>query len=143
MKAQPSRLPSDLAASVLSAARGGDPQEVFSKDFGAGSVKGGAIPPDDAGGQVNANTLPVPASAVEPVEQAPVEVKDWSRKTYRLRPDQYSTLAALEALMSSENGRRITASELARQAFDLLFDRHQALLKRLRSARRPITDTQE
>jgi hypothetical protein len=131
------RLPSDLAASLLSAARGEDPQKSFSEVFGG------------RGATAEAPKVPViaekprpqmPPKATAPKPQSSIE-EGWSRKTYRLRPDQYRTLAALEALMTSESGRRVAVSELARDAFDLLIAKHKTLLSRLNAQEKPASET--
>ncbi len=130
------RLPSDLAASLLSAARGEDPQRSFSQVFGGGGAVEEPKPPVSA-------EKPRPQKApkvIAPKPKSSVE-EGWSRKTYRLRPDQYRTLAALEALLTSESGRRIAVSELARDAFDLLFAKHKTLLARLHPEEKSDSET--
>ncbi len=53
---------------------------------------------------------------------------DLTKKTYRLRPDQYEKLAMLHAKLLLEEHRHVGASALAREAFDLLFKRYSQLL---------------
>jgi hypothetical protein len=53
---------------------------------------------------------------------------DLTKKTYRLRPDQYEKLAMLHAMLLLEEHRHVGASALAREAFDLLFKRYSQLL---------------
>lgn len=129
------RLPSDLAASLLSAARGEDPQKNFSEVFGGGGATAEAprVP------VIAEKPRPQPPKAIATKPPSSIE-EGWSRKTYRLRPDQYRTIAALEALLTSESGRRIAVSELARDAFDLLIAKHKTLLSRL-NAPKPSSET--
>lgn len=130
------RLPSDLAASLLSAARGEDPQKSFSEVFGAGGAPAGEPKAPES---VEKPRVQKVTKAIARKLQSSVE-EGWSRKTYRLRPDQYRTLAALEALLTSESGRRINVSELARDAFDLLFTKHKTLLARLNAPEKPESE---
>jgi hypothetical protein len=130
------RLPSDLAASLLSAARGEDPQKSFSQVFGGGGTAEEPKAPVSAEKPRPQKT----PKAIAPKPQSSIE-EGWSRKTYRLRPDQYRTLAALEALLTSESGRRVAVSELARDAFDLLFGKHKTLLARLNAQEKPESET--
>lgn len=131
------RLPSDLAASLLSAARGEDPQKSFSEVFGGGGAAAAEAPKVPVIAE-----KPRPQMSPKPIAPKPPSSieEGWSRKTYRLRPDQYRTLAALEALLTSESGRRVAVSELARDAFDLLIAKHKTLLSRL-NAQKPASET--
>ncbi len=54
--------------------------------------------------------------------------RGWSKKTYRLRPDQYEKLALLQAQLLGNRHSRVGASELAREAFDLLFHKYTNML---------------
>lgn len=139
------RMPADAANELLAAAGDLDPQRSFSDVFGGGSVRPEATPPKPPapagkGAPETENRPPAP----KPEGKKPTDVRrpltgkkkdsleeGWSRKTYRLRPDQYMTLAKLSALRMSESGRFVTVSELAREAFDHLFSKHAKLLARL------------
>lgn len=134
MKKPSSRLPSDVGAAVLNA---GDPQADYSQVFGGGTVGASKAPEKtDAAKPATPETNP-PKRGSKPAARKLMKAKpepgNWSRKTYRLRPDQYQTLAVLEAILTSESGRRIAASELAREAFDLLFAKHKQVLARASS----------
>lgn len=133
------RLPAPLAEMLKTAGeRAGDPQAAFLRDF-AGE------PPLSQ--QASPAPVPVapaqqavePPAAIGPTPEAPAPMMDldgsddaeqrgWSKKTYRLRPDQYEKLALLQAQILGKRHARVGASELAREAFDLLFHRYAKML---------------
>lgn len=138
------RLPSALANNIIAAGRGADPQGTFSALFGGGTVRAAVqelapppappqpvrapVKPEDAGG--NGHAPGTTAAGNVPAARQDNAATVWSRKTYRLRPDQYTALAVLEALMTSQRGERINVSELAREAFDLLIEKYRPLIDR-------------
>lgn len=143
------RLPGPLAQMLRDAGeRAGDPQASFLRDFAAEAVapQPTAVPPPDAIAN-QPPPAPVPARptpraartsaaarhgsrAASSKREVPTEGMDpaWSKKTYRLRPDQYEKLALLQAYLLGDRHARIGASELAREAFDLLFNRYSRVL---------------
>lgn len=128
------RMPGPLADLLKKAGEGAkDPQASFARDFGGGEQ----MADPTAGSAV----IPIPSAARAEAQVAKrVRMKDvrisapkeavgiLTKKTYRLRPDQYVTLAMLEAKLLETRHVRIGASKLAREAFDLLFARHKRLL---------------
>lgn len=143
------RLPGPLAQMLKDAGeRSGDPQASFLRDFAAEA--GAPLPTPAPSSEAIPNVepfAPVPANrtpratrtraaarhepkAASSKKDVPAEGMDpaWSKKTYRLRPDQYEKLALLQAYLLGDRHARIGASELAREAFDLLFNRYSRVL---------------